>query len=68
METMQWIDHERSTWKVLPLHPQLHWFESLSSYIIRLAVSTPAYWLILVFGESQGNPLSSAPVKQVLDR
>jgi len=25
-------------------------------------------WLILVFGEAQGNPLSSAPVKQVLDR
>ncbi|SRR6266566_2755785 len=30
---------------------------------------TPVYnWLILVFGEAQGNPLSSAPVKQVLDR
>lgn len=37
METVKRMDQERSIWKLLPLHPQPQWLESLSSYIIRLA-------------------------------
>ena len=37
METEPWIDRERATWKVLPLHPQPQPLESFSSYITRLA-------------------------------
>ncbi len=37
METSRWSEKERSIWKMLPLHPQPQWLESLSSYIIRLA-------------------------------
>ena len=37
METVKRMDQGRSTWKLLPLHPQPHWLKSLSSYIIRLA-------------------------------
>jgi hypothetical protein len=37
MPTTQQIEHLRSTWRMLPLHPQPQWLESLSSYMIRLA-------------------------------
>ncbi len=37
MGTEPWVDRERATWKVLPLRPRPQPFESMSSYIIRLA-------------------------------
>src|SRR6266700_6901828 len=37
MGTELWVDRERAIWKVLPLRPQPQPFESITSYIIRLA-------------------------------
>src|SRR6266436_7419240 len=37
MGTDLWVDRERAIWKVLPLRPQPQPFESITSYIIRLA-------------------------------
>ena len=39
MGTEPWVDHKQAIWNVLPLHPQPQPLESITSYIIRLAVA-----------------------------
>jgi len=64
MQTRQWTRGARATWKVLPLHLQLHWRESLSSYIIRLAEANglkSTNDLAVLSGIQSWTSLSAAP-------
>jgi len=64
------ITYAITTIRTLKGNARLTWLDLLRTFKVTSSpLLTTAYnWLILVFGEAQGNPLSSAPVKQVLDR